>query len=87
MLHSDEKIEIWEKIVRMRIYSLLLHTYTMYMQQKTMSMPALLRLLEAIAVHKTRYGYVYDLTYSQIFQVRRDAVLATSKLLLENSNY
>ena len=57
------------------------------MQQKTMSVPALLRLLEAIAVHKTHYGYVYDLIYSQIFQARRDAVLATSKLLLENSNY
>ena len=52
-----------------------------------MSMPALSRLLEAIAKSIKHAMAMSTILATEIFQGRRDAVLATSKLLLENSNY
>ena len=57
------------------------------MQQQTMSVPALSRLLEAVAKSIKHATAMSTILAMEIFQTRRDAVLAMSKLLLENSNY
>ena len=57
------------------------------MQQQTMSVPALSRLLEAVAKPIKHATAMSTILATEIFQARRDVVLATSKLLFENSNY
>ena len=54
-----------------------------------MSVPALSRLLEAVAKSIKHATAMSTILATEIFQARRDAVLTTSKLLrvLENSNY
>ena len=52
-----------------------------------MSMPALSRLLKAIAKSIKHAAAMSTIFGTEIFQARHDAVLATSKLLLENSSY
>ena len=52
-----------------------------------MSMPALSRLLEAIAKSVKHATAISTMLATEIFQGRRDAVLATSKILLDNSNH
>ena len=52
-----------------------------------MSVPALSRLLEAVAKSIKHATAMSTILATEIFQARCDAVLATSKLLLENSNY
>ena len=52
-----------------------------------MSVPVLSRLLEAVAIsikHATAMSTIFA---TDIFQGRRDAVLATSKILFDNSNH
>ena len=59
------------------------------MQQQTMSVPALSRLLEAVAnsiKHATATA-TSTILATEIFQARQYAVLATSKILLDNSNH
>ena len=50
-------------------------------------MPALSRLLEAVAKSIKHAMAMSTILAMEIFQARRDAVLATSKILLDNSNH
>ena len=50
-------------------------------------MPALLRLLEAVAKSIKHATAMSTILATEIFQARPDAVLATSKILLDNSNH
>ena len=52
-----------------------------------MSVPALSRLLEAVAKSLKHATAMSMILATEIFQARHDVVLAMSKLLLENSNY
>ena len=52
-----------------------------------MSVPALSRLLEAVAKSIKHATAMSTILATEIFQTRRDAVLATSKILLDNSNH
>ena len=55
--------------------------------QQQMSVPALSRLMEA-ATKSIKYTTAMStILATEIFQARRDAVLATSKILLDNSNH
>ena len=67
----------------MRIYSLLLQTYVCSSNVRASS----LRLLEAVAKSIKHATAMSTILATEIFQARRDAVLATSKLLLDNSNH
>ena len=92
MLHSNENIEIWEKRARKLIAinshaDLFSSTAYLCMQQQTMSMPALSRLLEAIAKSIKHAMAMSTILAREIFRARRDAVLAMSKFLLDNSNH
>ena len=57
------------------------------MQQQTVSVPALSRLLEAIAKSIKHATAMSTILATEIFQDRCDAVLAKSKILLDNSNH
>ena len=58
------------------------------LQQESMSVAALSRLLEAVAnLIKLTTLSMSTILATEIFQTRRDAALAYSKLLLENSSY
>ena len=57
------------------------------MQQQTVSAPALSRLLEAVAKSINHATAMSTILATEIFQARRDAVLAKSKILLDNSNH
>ena len=52
-----------------------------------MSVPALSRLLEAVAKSIKHATAMSTVLATELFQARRDAALAMSKLLLENSCY
>ena len=85
-------IETWEKRARKLIAinsheDLFPSAAYLCLQQQTMSVQALSRLLEAVAKsikHTTAMSMILAM---KIFQARRDAALDTSKLLLENSSY
>ena len=81
-----KNIEIWEKRARKLIAinshaDLFSSAAYLCMQQQTMSVPALSRLLEAITKS------IKHATAMSTILARRDAVLATSKILLDNSNH
>ena len=57
------------------------------MQQQTVSLPALSRLLEAVAKSIKHATAVSTILAMEIFQARCDAVLATSKILLDDSSH
>ena len=57
------------------------------MQQQTMSAPALSRLLETVTKSIKHATAMSTILATEIFQARRDAVLAMSKILLDNSNH
>ena len=59
----------------------------MYAAADIMSVQALLRLLEAVAKSIKHAMAMSTILATEIFQARCDAVLATSKVLLENSNH
>ena len=52
-----------------------------------MSVNALSRLLEAVAKSVKHATAMSTILATELFQARRDAAIATSKLLLENSSY
>ena len=57
------------------------------LQQESMSVTALSRLLEAVAKSIGYSTAMSTFLTTKLFQARRDAATATSKLLLENSGY
>ena len=57
------------------------------LQQESMSVTALSRLLEAVANCIRHSTAMSTILATELFQARRDAAIATSKLLLENSGY
>ena len=80
-----KNIEIWKKRARKLIAR---NSYAyLHMQQQTMSVPALSRLLEAIAKFIKHATAMSTILATEIFQARCDAVLAMSKILLDNSNH
>ena len=87
-----KNIEIWEKRARELI---VIHSHAdlfssaayLCMQQQTMSVPALSRLLEAVAKSIKHAMAMSTILATDIFQARCDVVLATSKILLDNSNH
>ena len=56
------------------------------MQQRTMSVPALSRLIETVAKSVKHVMAMSTILAMEILQARCDAVLARSKILLDNSN-
>ena len=57
------------------------------LQQQSMSVTALSRLLEAVAKSIKHATAMSNVLATELFQARCDAVLVTSKLILENSCY
>ena len=87
-----KNIEIWEKrahkLIALNSHADLFSSAAyLCMQQQTMSVPALSRLLEAVAKSIKHATAVSMILAMEIFQARRDAVLAMSKILLDNSNH
>ena len=87
-----KNLEIWEKRAR-KLIAISLHadlfSSAAYpcMQQQTMSVQALSRLLEAVAKSIKHATAMSTILATEIFQARHDAILATSKVLLENSSH
>ena len=89
---STRNLEFWEKRARklMAINShagLFSSAAYLCLLQESMSASALSRLLEAVAKsikHATAMSTVLAI---ELFQARRDAAIATSKLLLDNSSH
>ena len=87
-------LEIWEKRARKLVainshtdlFSSAAYRY-LCMQQQTMSVQALSRLLEAVAKSIRHATAMSTILATEILQARRSAVLDTSKVLLENSNH
>ena len=87
-----KNIEILEKRARKLIKinshaDLFFSAAYLCMQQQTMSVPALSRLLEAVAKSIKHATAMSMILATEIFQTRHDAVLATSKILLDSSNH
>ena len=85
-----KNLEIWEKRTRklMAINShvdLFSSAAYLCLQQQSMSVPALSRLLEAVAKSIPHSTAMSTILTTEPFQARSDAAIATSKLLLENS--
>ena len=57
------------------------------LQQESMSVPAPSRLLEAVAKSIRLSVAMSTFLATELFQARREAAIATSKLLLDNSGY
>ena len=57
------------------------------LHQESMSVTALSRLLEALAKSIRHLAAMSTILATELFQARRNAAIATSKLLLENSRY
>ena len=87
-----KNIEIWEKRTR-KLIAINLHADLfssaayLRMQQQTMSVPALSRLLEAVAKSIKHATAMSMILTTEIFQARHDVVLAMSKNLLDSSNH
>ena len=84
-------IEIWErrahKLIAINSHADLFSSAAyLCMQQQTMFVPAPSR-LEAVAKSIKHATAMSMMLAMEIFQARRDAVLATSKILLDNSNH
>ena len=87
-----KNIEIWEKralklIVINSHADLFSSAAYLCIQQQTMPVPTLSRLLEAIAKSIKHAMAMSTILAMEIFQARRDVVLATSKILLDNSSH
>ena len=93
MLHSNEELGNMEKKRDRKLKAINSHADLfssaayLCMQQQTISVQALSRLLEAVAKSIKHATAMSTILATEIFQARRDAVLATSKVLLENSNH
>ena len=85
-------LEYWEKRVRKLVTinshaNLFSSAAYLGLQQESMSIKALSRLLEAVAKsikHATAMSTIFA---TELFQARRDAAIATSKLLLDKSSH
>ena len=87
-----KNLEAWEKRAR-KLVAINSHTdwfssaAYLCLQQQFMSVAALSRLLEAVAKSIKHAMAMSTILATELFQARRDAALATSKLLLEKSCY
>ena len=87
-----KNLEAWErkarKLVLINSYADLFSSAAfLCLQQESMSVAALSRLLEAVAKSIKHATAMSTLLTTEIFQARRDAALASSKLLLDNSSF
>ena len=87
-----KNLEAWErkarKLVAINSHADLFSSAAfLCLQQKSMSVAALSRFLEAIAKSIKHATAMSILLTTEIFQARRDATLASSKLLLDNSSF
>ena len=85
-------LEAWEKrtckLVAINSHADLLSSAAyLCLQQESMSVTVLSRLLEAVAKSIKHATAMSTILAVEIFQARRDSALADSKLLLENSSY
>ena len=87
-----KNLEAWERKAR-KLVSINSHADLfssaafLSLQQESMSVAALYRLLEAVAKSIKHATAMSTLLTTELFQARRDAALASSKLLLDNSTY
>ena len=87
-----KNLEAWERKAR-KLVSINSHADLfssaafLSLQQESMSVAALSRLLEAVAKSIKHATAMSTLLTAELFQARRDAALASSKLLLDNSTY
>ena len=86
-----KKLEFWEKRAR-KLVAINLHANLfssaayLCLQQESMSVTALSRLLEAVVKSIRHATAMSTILATELFQARRDAAIATSKLLLESSS-
>ena len=89
---SVRNLEFWEKRAR-KLVAINSHTDLFYsaaylrLQQESMSVNALSRLLKAVAKSIKHATAMSTVLATELFQARHDAAIATSKLLFENSSY
>ena len=87
-----KNLEAWERKAR-KLVSINSHADLfssaafLSLQQESMSVAALFRLLEAVAKSIKHATTMSTLLTTELFQARRDTALASSKLLLDNSTY
>ena len=87
-----KNLEAWERKAR-KLVSINSHADLfssaafLCLQQESMSVAALSRLLEAVAKSIKHATAISTLLTAEIFQARRDAALASSKLFLDNSSF
>ena len=84
-------LKIWEKrahkLVAINSHADLFSAAYLCLQQESMSVNALFRLLEAVA-KSIKYATAMSTTLTiELFQPRRDTAIAISKLLLDNSSH
>ena len=87
-----KNLEAWErkarKLVAINSHADLFSSAAfLSLQQESMSVAALSRLLEAVAKSIKHATAMSTLLTTELFQARRDTALASSKLLLDNSTY
>ena len=87
-----KNLEAWEKKARKLIainsHADLFSSHAfLCLRQQSMSVTALSTLLEAVAKSVKHTTAMSTILTTKIFQARRDAALASSKLLLDNSSY
>ena len=87
-----KNLEAWEKKARKLIAinshaDLFSSAAYLCLQQESMSVTALSRLLEAVAKSIKHATAMSTILTTEIFQARRDAALASPKLHLDNSSY
>ena len=87
-----KNLEAWErkarKLVAINSHADLFSSAAfLLLQQESMSVAALSRLLDAVAKSIKHATAMSTLLTTELFQARRDAALASSKLLLDNSTY
>ena len=87
-----KNLEAWERKARKLVAinshaDLFSSSAFLSLQQESMSVAALSRLLEAVAKSIKHATAMSTLLTTELFQARRDAALASSKLLLDNSTY
>ena len=85
-------MEAWEKRARKLIAinshaDLFSSAVYLCLQQESMSVAALSRLLEAVVKSVKHATAMSTILATEMFQARCDSALANSKLLLENSSY
>ena len=85
-------LEYWEKrackLVVINLHADLFSSAAfLCLQQESMSVSVLSRLLEAVAKSIKHTTAISTILATELFQARRDAAIATSKLLLDNSSH